>query len=106
MNRDDHRRYERNQADDLHKVVAGGFAIRIGCKRCKTERIIEAKPLLALFVARRWETNLIAASNRLRCRSCGAKWGWMEAHIGGADSPSIGPTTDEEYKRLLARLRR
>lgn len=106
MNWDDHRRYERNRADDLHKLVAGGFAVRIGCKRCKAERTVEAKPLLALFVAKRWETNLIAASNRLRCRSCGAKWAWLQAHDGAPDSPSIGPTNDEEYKRLLARLRR
>ncbi|RJF92970.1 hypothetical protein [Sphingomonas cavernae] len=96
------------RALDVGTIARSGYGLSVRCtnSKCGHTRIVDAQPLFDLCRAKGWNMHLDHMMNRLKCSRCGAKWPLLKATAQPPDSgPALGPTTDEEWKRLVRRAR-
>lgn len=84
--------------------------LRLRCRRCRSERVLDAVPLWWLFQQRGWPDDLRGAAQRFVCATClGDGQRTSDPHIEVVRGPPEGPQLpypdEREWKRLVSRYR-
>lgn len=92
------------RTETLADMAKHAKAVAAQCD-CGHVGIVDLQKLLRLFWVRRWDTRVHMAVDHLRCTACGARPYRLRMTHQLPTGPDWGPRTEEDWKRLVARLR-
>ena len=72
---------------------------------CGHRGVIDQKKLLRYFMVHRWDQRVHLIARRLKCSRCGKRPQRVGVSSRDPLGPAWGPQTEEDWKRLIKRLR-
>lgn len=90
--------------DSLHDLIKHEANLRVTC-RCGKQHVYDARRLCRYAMCRGWNTQLEALAFRLRCDRCNRRAPQLRAVMEPPTPADPFPRTEDEWKRLVKRLR-
>jgi len=91
--------------DNLDLYVRREANIYARCFHCNRTTVFDAKRLYRYFLAHCWHTNIESVYRHLYCIRCKRRPGKIGPSRELHNAPRFLPETDDQWKRLVRRLR-
>ena len=85
--------------------LAGRGNLAMSCSRCDRKGVVDGPRAARYFFCQRWDTNVARAGRHFRCIECGGTATRIGLTYADPTVPGWGPRSEEQWKRLVARLR-
>ncbi len=90
--------------DSLHDLIKHNANLRVTC-RCGKVHVYDTQRLCRYAQCRNWNTQLEALAHRFRCDRCGRRGPALRAVSDPPTPADTFPRSEDDWKRLVRRLR-
>lgn len=85
--------------------IAGRGNLAMTCSRCGRQGVVDGPRAARYFFCQRWDGHTARAGRHFRCIECGGTATRIGLTYALPTAPGWGPRSEEDWRRLVRRLR-